>query len=456
MKDFQKIDWKDYNRPPYYQQWLCRDDTLKLAAFGDKGLSEADDQILMLKDQWDLDNAKGYFLDRIGKILAEPRNGNNDGIYRLFLRLRTMLNTTNGTINDVIKVIKFFYGSETVHIVPDYPAGLIILHDGEGPNVNFNEIIRQVVGAGIDYSTKEFFYFTEELPAGETMSKIRSKMAMMDYAGYVFHNGVYRRNGQIRRRYTGVRDLLTVDIGLALQDQLFGRSMHNGLFRRDGTITRIGFTTDAATELWTFKGSMNHTENVQSSEQANTALLYQMSEGVEQDFRRNGKFRRNGEVQHKTRYILDSINLKLGFHIQESHRGLAIHNGLYRRDGTIRHGLLNTSITEKNNIRIDYDLQDTLMSNTAFSMAVGHKLYETLHHEIRRNGLIRRNGQYNRATGVVGVQKINVTVSPFTDTAGDCTETMTIRYRKHHFHNGRFRRNGTIKHDGNIPLPLEE
>jgi hypothetical protein len=304
-----------------------------VATFGDKGLAEVDDQILTLKDQWDLDNVRGTLLDRIGKILADPRNGNDDDMYRLFLKLRTMLNTTDGSVNDVIKVIKFLYSSEVVHIVPNYPAGIIILHDGEGPNINFNEIILQVVGAGIDYSTKELFYFMEELPVGERVSKMKSKMIMIDYMAYVFHNGVYRRNGQIRHRYTGVRDVLKIDIGLTLHDQLFGRVMRNGLFRHNGELTHSGFATDVATELWSFSVLMNYTENVQSSEKTNTALIRRISEGVEHDFRHNGRLRRNGEVQHKTRYILDRVNLKLNYPMSEPLKGLAIHNGLYQRTG---------------------------------------------------------------------------------------------------------------------------
>jgi hypothetical protein len=92
VKDFQKIDWKTYNRPPFYQQWLCRDDTQKLASFGDRGLDELDGQILALKDEWDLDNVTGHFLDRIGKLLDEKRNGNTDGHYRILLKLRRLLN----------------------------------------------------------------------------------------------------------------------------------------------------------------------------------------------------------------------------------------------------------------------------------------------------------------------------------------------------------------------------
>ncbi|MDR1903754.1 MAG: hypothetical protein LBQ88_15915 [Treponema sp.] len=456
MKDFQKIDWKLYNRPPFYQQWLCREDTLKLASFGDKGLAEVDDQILALKDQWDIDNVKGALLDRMGKILAEPRNGNNDEMYRLFLKLRTMLNTTSGSVNDVIKVIKFLYSSEIVHIVPDYPAGLIILHDGEGPDINFNAIIKQVVGAGIDYSTKELFYFNEELPASETVSKMKSGTSMTDSMAYVFHNGVYRRNGQIRRRYNGVHDQLSLKIGYSLQDRLLGRSLHNSLFHRNGTLTHSGFANDVATELWSFNGRMDYEENVQSSEKTAISLSYHLSDGMEQDFRRNGKLRRNGEVQHKTCHILDRINLKIVNHIQESHRGQAIHNGLYKRDGTITHGLLNTSITEKNNIHVKYKLQDTVQSSEEVSpVSIHHSISEGFHRKIHRNGLIKRNGQYNRAINVVDVQKINVHVSPFTDTV-TCSESMTIWYRKHYKHNGRFRRNGIVKHDSNIRILLED
>jgi hypothetical protein len=190
------------------------------------------------------------------------------------------------------------------------------------------------------------------------VSKIKAVTSFMDYMGYIFHNGVYRRNGQIRRQYNGVKDLLSIKLGYSLGDQLFGRAMHNGLFRRNGIIAHSGFANDVATELWSFNGRMNYAENAQSSEQTTISLSYQLSEGFQ--------------------------------------RG------------------------------------------------------------IRRNGFIRRDGRYNRAMGVVDVQKIDVHVSPFTDTISDCTETFTIRYRKHYFRNGRFRRNGVIKHDGNIPFPLEE
>jgi hypothetical protein len=69
--------------------------------------------------------------------------------------------TTNGSINDIIKAIKFIYSSETVHIQPNYPAGITILHDGERPIINFNKYISQVLAAGVSYDTRELFNYLE-------------------------------------------------------------------------------------------------------------------------------------------------------------------------------------------------------------------------------------------------------------------------------------------------------
>jgi hypothetical protein len=153
------IDWDEYNQSPFLPQWLCKDETLEMARYDDGLCKDIDNNICAMVEQYDIDKVKGALLDRIGKILAEPREANDDDLYRTLLKLRILLNTTSGSINDVIKVIKFIYASEIVHITPDYPAGLSILHDGEGQNLNFNKIIAAVVPAGVAYNTKELFYF---------------------------------------------------------------------------------------------------------------------------------------------------------------------------------------------------------------------------------------------------------------------------------------------------------
>jgi hypothetical protein len=158
------INWEEYNEPPFLPQWMCEDETLLMASFDDCMNKDIEQQIRKIIDQYDLDNAKGELLDRIGKFLNEKRDSDTDDFYRIRLKVKKLLNTSNGSINDIIKISKVLYSSEDVNIVPNYPAGLRILHDGEGtPGIDFNKILRAVVAAGVAYNTTELFNFFEHI-----------------------------------------------------------------------------------------------------------------------------------------------------------------------------------------------------------------------------------------------------------------------------------------------------
>ena len=86
MKGFERIDWNEYNLPPFLPQWLSRGETKKLATFGDSGLAGVEAEILAQKDRWDLDAVTGAQLERIGALLDVQRNGNTDDYYRLLPR----------------------------------------------------------------------------------------------------------------------------------------------------------------------------------------------------------------------------------------------------------------------------------------------------------------------------------------------------------------------------------
>jgi hypothetical protein len=158
------IDWEEYNEPPFLQQWMCEDETLLMAKFDDDLNRDIEQQILKMVDQYDIDHVEGVWLDRIGKILDEERDGDTDAFYRIRLKVKKLLNTSNGSINDIIKIAKVLYSSEDVHVVSNYPAGIRILHDGEGtPGLDFNKILRAVVAAGVAYNTTELFNYLEHV-----------------------------------------------------------------------------------------------------------------------------------------------------------------------------------------------------------------------------------------------------------------------------------------------------
>jgi len=383
MKDFEKIDWKNYNKPPFYQQWLCKDETLKLTTFGDKGLCEVDKNILSLKDQWDLDNVEGSFLDRIGKVLTEQRNGNTDEHYRVVLNLRKLLNTNDATVPDIIKAIKYLYSSEVVHIVPDYPAGLIIEHDGEGtPGLNFNRILAEVVAAGVSFSTKELFDFTDEFIVTDklTLSVRRITRDTFQnglkyngrgkYDGHTLndlkfvvlkHDGTYKYNGFIQYSRTreetpdtfvaipfkhsnGIREILKMYIPQNFTDNAKSITKYNGVPRHNGVKNYSGYGENSAYDV------LRNTIKTILSDSETTAddLTVQINKPLNEHFtthnRHDGFFNFNGETKYRAaneRFsmegektsIADTVDCADDFSIGK--RFLRKFNGAYRYDSAI-------------------------------------------------------------------------------------------------------------------------
>jgi hypothetical protein len=383
MTDFQKIDWKTYNRPPFYQQWLCRDDTLKLATFGDRGLADVADQILALKDQWDLDNVKGHFLDRIGKLLSEARNGNTDEYYRILLKLRRLLNTNNGSIPSIIKAIKFIYSSEVVHIVPDYPAGLIIEHDGEGtPGLNFNKLLSEIIPAGVSFFTKEIFFFTEEFFV-EDVLQIIMRRSMSDnfnnglkyngrgkYDGHTLnsteivkikYDGSSKYDGSIKyigkqeipaesyvivpfKYRSGIRDVFTANIPQNYVDHARSRTKYNGAAKYNGEKNYSGFGENSFYDLLVAK----NVQNIEDNEVTAETLAIQVNKALDEHFnthnRYDGYSRYNGEAKYRAAKesftivgegagVADAVTMAEAFSVGK--RYLRKYDGTYKYDGEI-------------------------------------------------------------------------------------------------------------------------
>lgn len=373
MKDFQKIDWKQYNKPPFYQQWLCRDETLKLATFGDKGLSEVDEHILSLKDQWDLNNAECYFLDRIGKVLDEQRNGNTDDYYRTLLNLRRLLNTNNGSIPSIIKAIKFIYSSEVIHIVPNYPAGLIIEHDGEGtPGLNFNKLLSEIIPAGVSFNTKELFFFTEKVLISDLLEIVVRRKFVEHFGNPIKYNGMIKYDGQ------------TVNKRVGAYGKYDGRFKYHGGLKYNGT----GMLTPGYSPNPPFKYSSG---------------IYDKLETILND----RKFiDMHPSIDDSIMFTNFKKNLSDNEVISESHKTATI---------------------------VDYE--DNTKKNIKF------------------NGSIKYDGQYFYSREFVDTLSINSPESTAVETE-IMSDDSFYGMRKHHFFNGTYRYNGSIKYDGMALIPL--
>lgn len=69
--------------------------------------------------------AEGVQLDGLGRIVGEPRKFRSDIIYRIFLSVRVLINTSNGKVNELNAILSLLY-METIRVLEVYPAHLEI------------------------------------------------------------------------------------------------------------------------------------------------------------------------------------------------------------------------------------------------------------------------------------------------------------------------------------------
>jgi hypothetical protein len=391
---FDPIDWNAYNKPPFLPQWLSRGETKKFVSFDDSQLMEIEGEIYKLSDQHDIEKAKGVLLDRIGKIVSEPREGNDDALYRLLIKLRILLNTTDGSVNDIIKVIKFIYSSEVVHITPNYPAAITILHDGETANVDFNKIIAQVIGAGIGYDTRELFYFIENMIMQERDEKTLHKEDAEMFCDTIFRNGrvlrdgttvfdteeaeLYRngavsrdgsveeRNGWYRKpavgrirtpifRRSGIEDTLALVYGDRFIEEWQSYVQRNGAFLRDGTLTRDGKAPVSMNDVLEFDRALaGHRDTFPVQDTQEKAVVRRDTDTIGHGYVRNGSYNRDGSIYRTPDRVIDVMEMRMAeppifdtARASITRTGFVLRDGRYNRSGFAGETILDDFVVGK-------------------------------------------------------------------------------------------------------------
>jgi len=90
----------EYQDTPRWQAWiaatLARIQEIEAAAFDVWALAIS------------LTDSVGSQLDLIGEIVREDRDGRTDAVYRLALRVRVLINKSQGRIEDLIRIVRLF------------------------------------------------------------------------------------------------------------------------------------------------------------------------------------------------------------------------------------------------------------------------------------------------------------------------------------------------------------
>ena len=117
-----------------------------------------EDAYWQILTEFGVDTAVGWALDVLGRIVGEPRQGALDNDYRLRVRARIRVNRSDGTIEDVIEVVRLLIGSAllpsaTIKLTEFYPAAFVLRITGIAITPTqaqiYSSFIKQARGAGI-------------------------------------------------------------------------------------------------------------------------------------------------------------------------------------------------------------------------------------------------------------------------------------------------------------------
>ena len=473
--NFEPINWKVYNKPPYLPQWLSIGETKKFVSFDDDKLIEIEGQIYNLSNQWDIDAAKAVLLDRIGKIVGEARDGNDDDLFRLLIKLRILLNTTNGTVNDIIKVIKFIYSSNVIEITPKYPAAVLILHDGEQEYIDYNRILTQVIGAGIGYETRQLFGFVDIVKTHELFKITDAYLKLVDSfsdTGIKF-DGSHKHDGSITAGREIKDKLVIVVRPKGFVDVFRGRLKHNGAVNADGShnfdgegpisdyffintnvvlkdkvdviedlkiITKTEFT-DSFPTGWMFDGSHKHNGEIKANASTDKLVIMQDGPGMIDVFtsrlKHNGAIKADGsrkfdaitnisdlplKIQAQSKFV-EKVTMaeKFIIHINQRLDFIDYFPTAFKFDGAFKHdGAINPAgSTDKLVVEVD-----------------GPNATDIFRRKLTHNGTVIADGsnQFNGESTSIG-------------------DVLSISMKYHHKHNGEHQANGNRNFNSGILIP---
>jgi len=103
-------------------------------------LQEVETMLYSLYNLTDIDASSGIQLDKIGKIIGQPRLGLNDVQYRLFIRGKIAQSVSHGTMEDLYITYEAMTGDTDIEIFEAYPCYVEMIATDSIPGDNGNYV----------------------------------------------------------------------------------------------------------------------------------------------------------------------------------------------------------------------------------------------------------------------------------------------------------------------------
>ncbi len=136
-------------------------------------IQNLEDVLWATYNAFDLDTAIGDQLDKLGRLVGELRNDRSDTQYRTAIRVRILVNSSMGTLPELIAILEAADPALTQEAVEFYPATVVFWWLGdfaELPAADLFRLIKQAKPAGVRLMAVEYdagsFVWDEVADAG--------------------------------------------------------------------------------------------------------------------------------------------------------------------------------------------------------------------------------------------------------------------------------------------------
>ena len=123
-----------------------------LDSLGGQQIQDLENILFDIGTRLNIDNSIGVQLNNIGIIVGQPRNGQDDATYRLFLKAKSGRNVSEGDIERVLSIWKIITGGTVVQVIENFPAEIELFSDIPVPDALASDafdLMQDVVGAGV-------------------------------------------------------------------------------------------------------------------------------------------------------------------------------------------------------------------------------------------------------------------------------------------------------------------
>lgn len=167
----------------FIEQFKNKPDLEALARIYLRQLQDVEDALFEIILERNLDDSVGVQLTVIADIVGQPRTTADDARFRLAIRARIAINLSDGTGEDLIKVLKLLLvDAETFEIIDEPPAQVRVtvfdpLTSGDA------DLIRDLLDAADPGGVRLLFQFNSSLAASTDKLLLRDEVSGSDPGG---------------------------------------------------------------------------------------------------------------------------------------------------------------------------------------------------------------------------------------------------------------------------------